>query len=148
MTKYRTFFVIVLAFCLLISCHNESDLREISTQDIQSSRYLCHPDTLGKWSRWAMRTDEGLWEDDETRAINLELICTYGGEDMMNPPFYKVNSMHLTGDTLLITDQAQEALICIDLDGTVLWQYGEEGEGPGHFTYVGPSDSASDWIAV
>ncbi|MCK5036238.1 MAG: hypothetical protein KAS73_10125 [Candidatus Sabulitectum sp.] len=148
MTKYGVLAGIIFVMFAFFGCGSDSAVEPIDSAVVDSVDYRCHPDTLEKWSEWAMRTDEGLWEDEADNSVNLELICTYGGESMMNPPFFKVNSMHLSGDTLFITDQAQEALICMDLEGTVLWQYGEAGEGPGHFTYMGPSDSGSDWIAV
>jgi hypothetical protein len=115
---------------------------------LDSTEYLVHPDTLEKWTAWAMRSDEGLWEGNPEHSVTLELVTTYGGEYLMNPPFYKVNWMHVTGDTLFVSDQAQETLICLNLDGTVYWSYGDEGEGPGHFCCIGGIDTGSDWVAV
>lgn len=63
---------LMLAF---IGCGSDSGIEPIDSAATDSVDYLCHPDTLDKWSEWAMRTDEGLWEDDADRSVNLELIC-------------------------------------------------------------------------
>ena len=133
---------------IIISCGNDNDTGRNISWPADSTILLCHPDTLEKWRQWAMRTDEGLWENDPAHSIRLELIQTYGGEEEIEPPFYRINWIHVSGDTIFISDQAQEALVCMGLDGTVYWKYGESGEGPGHFCWIGATDTGSDWIAV
>ncbi|PIE51794.1 hypothetical protein CSA37_00540 [Candidatus Fermentibacteria bacterium] len=109
--------------------------------------FVC-PDTIAKWTDWAMRNVDGLWENDNRHSVEMRLVTSYGGEDSVNPPFYKVNWIHLSGDTLFVSDQAAEKLVCMNLDGTVYWEYGAEGEGPGHFCTIGGIDTSGDWIAV
>jgi hypothetical protein len=145
----KVYCILVLLMCIIVTsfaCSNGRSEDNDTTSDLTD--YLVHPDTLDKWATWAMRTDDGLWEYNPEHSVNLELVSTYGGEDLLNPPFYKVNWMHITGDTLFVSDQAQETLVCMGLDGSFYWSYGEEGEGPGHFCYIGGIDTGSGWVAV
>lgn len=148
MTIRYLFVLTTLGLFALPGCDSADNSNRDDLIGIDSIGGLCSRDTLQKWSKWAMRTDDGLWENAAGHDVRLRLICTYGGEDMMDLPFYKADAIHLAGDTLFVSDQAQEALICMDLDGSVLWRYGEEGEGPSHFAYIGFLDTGSDWIAV
>ena len=133
---------------IMTSCGNDNETWRNLSWPADSAVLLCHPDTLEKWRQWAMRTDEGLWENDPAHNVRLELVKTYGGEEEIEPPFYRINWVHVSGDTIFISDQAQEALICMGMDGSVYWKYGEPGEGPGHFCWIGATDTGSNWIAV
>ena len=131
---------------LLLSC-NESD--EAISRDNPNFNVLGVPfDTLTKWKTWAMRTDDGLWENETGHTIQLNLVQIYGGENLIDPPFFRLNWLSISGDTIFISDQAQEAIVCMGIDGTVHWTYGEEGEGPGHFCRILATDCSENWIAV
>jgi len=95
-----------------------------------------------------MESDTGLWENDSTHTVRLALVQTYGGEDNPDPPFFSVKWMQVSGDTLFIADRVRECLVCMNSCGEVLWEYGEPGEGPGHFTRIGPIAVSDTWIAV
>lgn len=105
-------------------------------------------DTLEKWLSWAYSTDEGLWENDVTKSVELETIDTYGGEADLMPPFFSANSITIHGDTIYIADGSQEALVAMNCDGEQLWITGQLGEGPGSFAMIGSLDRYSDVIAV
>ncbi len=93
-------------------------------------------------------SDDGLWEDSVRYTLHIEKIHTFGGEDNPFPPFYDPLFVELIGDTLLISDQATQTLVCMDSTGTVLWKFGERGEGPGYFAGIGQIDVCGDTIAV
>jgi len=105
-------------------------------------------DTLEKWLSWAYSTDEGLWENDVTKSVELETIDTYGGEADLMPPFFSANFITIHGDTIYIADGSQEALVAMNCDGEQLWITGQLGEGPGSFAMIGSLDRYSDVIAV
>ena len=105
-------------------------------------------DTLIKWQNWAMASDEGLWEGDTSHNVRLSLVQTYGGEEETAPPFFSVKCMQVSGDTLFIADRARECLVCMNSSGEVFWEFGDSGEGPGHFSRIGPISVSGNWVAV
>jgi hypothetical protein len=109
---------------------------------------IADTDTLAKWQDWAMRSDEGLWENDPAHCVQLTLVQTFGGEDNPVPPFYSVKWMQVSGDTLFIADRARECLVCMNSAGEVLWEYGAPGEGPGCFCRIGPIAVSDSWLAI
>lgn len=123
---------------------NDSDIEAID----DPLTLIADSDTLAKWQDWAMRSDEGLWENNPAHSVQLPLVRTYGCEDNPDPPFYSVNWMQVSGDTLFIADRARECLVCMNSAGEVLWEYGAPGEGPGHFTRIGPIAVSDSWLAI
>lgn len=126
------------------SCETDSG----SSKTSEESVFLAEEDTVLKWQEWAMSSSDGLWENSPPHSFELEYLRSYGGEDNPVPQFFTVNWMEVSGDTLFISDRARESLVCMNSDGEVLWEYGEPGEGPGHFTYIGPVAVSDSWIAV
>ncbi len=109
---------------------------------------IADSDTLAKWENWAMRSDEGQWENDPSHKVQLTLVQTFGGEENPDPPFYSVKWMQVSGDTLFIADRIRECLVCMNSDAEVLWEYGEPGEGPGCFSRIGPIAVSESWLAI
>jgi len=109
---------------------------------------IADSDTLAKWEDWAMRSDEGQWENDPSHNVQLTLVHTFGGEENLDPPFYSVKWMQVSGDTLFIADRARECLVCMNSAGEVLWEYGARGEGPGYFNRIGPIAVSDSWLAI
>ncbi|PIE51082.1 hypothetical protein CSA37_01250 [Candidatus Fermentibacteria bacterium] len=93
-------------------------------------------------------SSDGLWEDSSQYNLNITRLHHFGGEDDPNPQFYYPVFVKVEGDTIFVTDAALQSLICIDSTGSVLWTFGEAGEGPGHFAGIGQVDVCGDYIAV
>ena len=104
-------------------------------------------DTLEKWSVWASSSD-GLWENDESKRVEVIRSNTYGGEDDLTPPFFSANFIAVYGDTIYIADGSQESLIAMNSNGDKIWSTGQLGEGPGDFAMIGDVARNSDIIAV
>lgn len=130
----------IIVFACSEGANHEADSSIDSVQAFQ--------DTMLKWEHYMESSSEGLWEDSAQYDLEIERIHTFGGEDDLNPPFYKPLFVHIIGDTLLITDEATQSLVCMDTTGTVLWKFGESGEGPGYFAGIGQVDVCGDTIAV
>lgn len=105
-------------------------------------------DTLFKWESYFQSSAIGLWEDSAEYDLSITRVHAFGGEDDLTPIFYKPGFVHVMGDTLLITDEATQSLVCMDTTGTLLWKFGESGEGPGYFAGIGQIDVIGDTIAV
>ncbi len=105
-------------------------------------------DTLEKWSAYASSSDEGLWENDESKRIEVIRADTYGGEGDLTPPFFHANFIAVYGDTIYVVDGTQEALIAMNSNGERFWSTGQLGEGPGDFAMIGSVSRFSDVIAV
>ncbi|MCK5132926.1 MAG: hypothetical protein KAR40_12325 [Candidatus Sabulitectum sp.] len=75
-------------------------------------------------------------------------MVTYGGEEDIMPPFYTADYFSISGDSIFVSDDAVQTLVCMTLDGTVQWKAGELGEGPGHFLGIGRSAVSDEYIAV
>ena len=101
------------------------------------------------WKDWAESSDVGLWEGDISKCIKFDLIRTYGDDissgDML---FTSIEAFAVSGDTIFVSDQCMEELVAFDLDGNLLWRFGEKGEGPGHFARIGQVAVSSTSIAV
>jgi len=104
-------------------------------------------DTAEGWKAWAESSSEGLWGGSEEHSVELLQVKEYCGE---NDDFgvYIPEGLAMSGDTLFVTDTANQSITCFTVDGTVLWNSGEAGEGPGNFTTIGNITSGDDVIAV
>nr|HPJ81953.1 hypothetical protein [Saccharofermentans sp.] len=136
----KVFTLIAFGFGILSCCSKSSELSE---------DYIGIPaDTLSKWLNYALASDDGLWENDESREIKVLRVASYGGETVMQPPFFNADFVSTYGDTIYISDGSQEALIALSSTGNVLWQSGQAGEGPGDFLMIGSTSRNGDVIAV
>ena len=142
---YNFFCVIGLVSIIIVLACSESATHEA---DSSIDSVQAFQDTMMKWEHYMESSSEGFWEDSTQYDLEIERIHTFGGEDDPNPPFYKPYFVHIVGDTLLITDDATQSLVCMDTTGTVLWKFGESGEGPGYFAGIGQVDVCGDTIAV
>ena len=138
-----------LSYCLLISvlflfaCDNaQKQQNETPSQ----SDYVTEITT--QWKLWTERTAEGLWEGDSKHSVELCLVDTIYGESEDEIAFYTCTEFACSGDTLFIIDHATEQLVCMGLDGSVFWKYGEPGEGPGHFECLNSVCIGPNWIAI
>lgn len=135
--RYREFVLCIAAFT---SCN--------ATEEIQLDYCGIHPDTLENWLEFALSSDEGLWEGDESKGIQVIRIETYGGEQDFAPAFYNADFISTYGDTIYISDGSQEALVAMSSAGELLWETGQLGEGPGDFAHIGSTSRYGDVIAV
>ncbi|MEA3267168.1 MAG: hypothetical protein U9P42_09550 [Candidatus Fermentibacteria bacterium] len=104
------------------------------------------PDSVARWIDWAEKSGEGLWEDGSHRFI-LEESIVYGGQEI--PPFFNVEGFDFKGDTLFVSDPADQSLAAVSLTtGEQIWKVGEQGEGPGHFNGICEIASGPSRIAV
>ncbi|MCK4807544.1 MAG: hypothetical protein KAT09_07845 [Candidatus Aegiribacteria sp.] len=116
------------------------------TETLETETAVEQPDTLAQWVSWAEESGEGFWEDGSHR-FQLSEAEVYGGQEM--PPFYNVEGFSFRGDTMYISDPADQALVAVSLTtGERLWKVGEPGEGPGHFNGIGEVAAGSSRIAV
>lgn len=134
----------LLSTIILFAC-SRSVPQEINPLDDSLQAFQ---DTLQKWEEYMESSADGLWEDSAQYVLDIERIHVFGGEENPNPPFYDPLFVHVIGDTLLISDEATQSLVCMDTTGTVLWKFGERGEGPGYFAGIGQVDVCGDTIAV
>ena len=137
--------VIGLVSTIIVFACSENSTREVNS-GVDSMQAF--QDTMMKWEQYMESSSEGLWEDSTEYNLEIERIHTFGGEDVQNPAFYDPTFVHITGDTLLITDRATQSLVCMDTTGTVLWKFGESGEGPGYFAGIGHAAVCGDTIAI
>ena len=137
--------IIGLVSVIIVFACSENSTREVNlgVDSVQAFQ-----DTMMKWEHYMESSSEGLWEDSTQYALEIERIHTFGGEDNPNPQFYRPYFVHIVGDTLLISDDATQTLVCMDTTGVVLWKFGEAGEGPGYFAGIGQVDVCGDTIAV
>jgi hypothetical protein len=137
----------LLLYTLSLFCFAclESDSTELS---ILPDSFQMLQDTLVKWENYMESSADGLWEDSSQYSFSLERIHTFGGEYHPDPPFYKPWFMGMIGDSILVVDDATQSIVCMDTSGTVLWEFGEAGEGPGYFAGIGQIDVCGDTIAV
>ncbi len=144
-------FVVFSALLLsCFACSSSNDQLEPHTSEVTTrvDTTAAFQDTVTKWELYMESSDEGLWEDSAQYTLHIEKIHTFGGEDNPFPPFYDPLFVELVNDTLLISDQSTQTLVCMDTTGTVLWKFGERGEGPGYFAGIGQIDVCGDTIAV
>ncbi len=138
--------VVFAAIVFLTSCNADSNQDVV--QETPSNISAAFQDTLQKWEDYMESSAVGLWEDSMQYDLQIERIHTFGGEDHPNPPFFDPLFVHVIGDTLIITDEATQSLVCMDTTGTILWRFGEGGEGPGYFAAIGQVDVCGDTIGV
>ncbi len=132
-------------FLLSLACTPEEEIILV-TEPVTEETAL--QDTIAKWEDYMESSAEGLWEDSVQYQLEIERIHTFGGEYEANPPFYDPLFVHVTGDTLIVTDEVTQSLVCMDTTGTVFWRFGEGGEGPGYFGGIGQVDVCGDTIGV
>lgn len=104
------------------------------------------PDSVKIWIDWAEQSGEGLWEDDSHRFILSESVV-YGGQEM--PPFFNVEGFCFKGDTMFVSDPADQSLAAVSVTtGELFWKAGEQGGGPGCFNGICEIASGASRIAV
>jgi len=135
--------LVLLSVLFLFACDNAQN---------QQNETLSQPDSVTEistqWKLWSERTAEGLWEGDPEHSVELCLVDTIYGESAYGIAFYICTEFVCSGDTLFIIDHATEQLVCMGLNGSVFWKYGEPGEGPGHFERLNSVCVGPDWIAI
>ncbi|MBN2587774.1 MAG: hypothetical protein JXR55_10820 [Candidatus Fermentibacteraceae bacterium] len=127
---------VVAASALLMACGGPPAQSGGEMVESSESPYSCDPDTMAKWIAWAEASDEGLWEGDPEHEVRFSFIRSYGGEEVMDPPFFSIRDVEVSGDSIFIADASGCRVVCMGLDGSVIWTAGEQGEGPGHFNAV------------
>lgn len=104
------------------------------------------PDSVARWIDWAEESGDGLWEDDSHRFI-LEESVVYGGQEI--PPFFNIEGFDFKGDTLFVSDPADQSLTAVSIStGEQIWKAGEQGEGPGCFNGICEIATGPSRIAV
>lgn len=139
----RVLWIISGCIFIILGCSRNND----NTNSQQFSNTI-PVDTLDKWEDYASSSDNGLWENDDSRRVIVTRVESYGGEEDLDPPFFKSDFISLYGDTIYISDGSQEALIAMDSSGEVLWKRGQPGEGPGDFLMIGSTSRSGNTIAV
>ncbi len=136
--------VTLLSAALIPGC-GEDPVEEVSV--IEAVEELpTMPDSVARWIDWAEESGDGLWEDGSHRFI-LEESVVYGGQEM--PPFFNVEGFDFKGDTLFVSDPADQSLAAVSLtSGRQIWKAGEQGEGPGHFNGISEIAAGPSRIAV
>ncbi len=124
---------LIVAAVLLIACGEPPAQSEEDTVGNPETPYSCDPDTMAKWIDWAEASDVGLWEGDPDHEVSFSFVQSYGGEDALNPPFFSIWDVEVSGDSIFIADASGCRVVCMGVDGSVIWTAGEQGEGPGHF---------------
>jgi len=137
--------MIVLFGIVSILCVGCSETPSIEIVVTEAEKAPVVPDSVSRWIDWAERSGDGLWEDGSHRFV-LEESMVYGGQEF--PPFYNVEGFCFKGDTLLVSDPADQSIAAVSVEtGDLLWKSGESGEGPGMFSGIceiaaGPSEIA------
>lgn len=102
-------------------------------------------DTLSAWRTWAESSDDGLWCGE--KRVNLEYIREFTGEEGDN--YFIANDIAINRGKIYITDRCNSRISCINADdGSTLWTFGEPGEGPGHFSFMGHVAVSSSVVYV
>ncbi len=137
--------ILFTATVVLFSGCGEGPAEEVSvTESVEELPTV--PDSVARWIDWAEESGEGLWEDDSHRFI-LEESIVYGGQEI--PPFFNVEGFDFKGDTLFVSDPADQSLAAVSLtSGLQIWKAGEQGEGPGHFNGICEIAAGPSRIAV
>lgn len=104
------------------------------TETAETETMMEQPDTLSQWVSWAESSDDGLWAgEDRVRLIHLD---KYTGDE--SGIYFNPSTIAYHDGYIYVADQNQETIICMDAsDKQNTWQYGEPGEGPGHFSGIG-----------
>ncbi len=145
MKHFAELAVIALVTAALSTGCGEGSAEEVSVIDTVEELPAV-PDSVAGWIDWAEESGEGLWEDDSHRFI-LEESIVYGGQEI--PPFFNVDGLCFKGDTMFVSDPADQSLAAVSLTtGEQIWKIGEEGEGPGRFNGISEIAAGSSRIAV
>lgn len=140
----RIILVLISIFLLAVSFSCGDTAPEAETFETETT--VEQPDTLSRWVSWAEKSGDGLWEDGSHR-FGLSEAQVYGGQEI--PPFYNIEGLSLSGDTMYVSDPADQSLAAVSLvTGEQLWKAGEPGEGPGHFNGIGEVAAGASGIAA
>jgi len=137
---------LIVALSMSLSCTDQKG--KDNDEIIVSASLELSPDTLIKWKLHSESSSEGLWENQDIHSVSLERIATYGGEEDLEPPFFTADYFSVSGDSIFVSDDPGQRLVCLTLDGEVQWRAGEVGEGPGHFLGIARSDVSEEYVAV
>jgi len=132
--KYLLSPLLLLAFVFGLCCCDSNEKSKYSGLD--------------SWREWAESSGSGLWLDQNHRILVYERVRVIGGESETQPIIFDAYRVATKGDSLLVTDRAQQCLVCLDSLGNVLWRFGEPGEGPGTFVYIMDVIVFGQYIAV
>lgn len=120
----------VLFVMIVLSCQVQPE----STSLIPEAYHSCiSPDTIISVREWAMSSSEGLWEDSLQYMVfvndgePIPLNSTLEAQSIY-PKTFSINE-----EKIVIFDQYQHSLAYCDLNGSIEWEYGEDGEGPEHY---------------
>ncbi|MCD4775947.1 MAG: hypothetical protein K8S15_07835 [Candidatus Aegiribacteria sp.] len=58
--------------------------------------------------------------------------ASYPGEENATPAFYSIRDLEIAGDSIFIADHKGFRIICMCVDGSVIWESGEQGKAPRH----------------
>ena len=142
MTRIISVAISIVLTIILFSCGDTAP----ETETVETETVVVQPDTLSQWISWAEKSGDGFWEDGSHR-FGLSEAEVFGRQEM--PPFYNVEGFSLSGDTMYVSDPADQSVAAVSLvTGEQLWKAGEPGEGPGHFSGIGEVAASSARIAV
>jgi hypothetical protein len=136
------FFVFILIASLSFSCNAEQKTMEI----IDSTDSLSI--VMNEWKDWAESSADGLWENDSSHMVTLDLLHVYGGPEEVDPPFFYPEAFTVQGDTFFVSDGGAQKLVVFNSQGEILWSTEGPGEGPGLFSGVSQLDVVGDIISV
>lgn len=100
------------------------------------------------WHEWANSGEAGVWCDQVENGNMYTLVATIAEEEISEPIVFNAGKLACQGVAMLITDVAQQCLICIDQNENILWRYGELGEGPSSFLRISDVVVFGEYIAV
>ncbi|PIE51864.1 hypothetical protein CSA37_09480 [Candidatus Fermentibacteria bacterium] len=78
----------------------------------------------------------------------MEWVAVYGGEEDIEPAFFTADYFTVSGDSLFVSDDPGQRLVCLTLDGVLRWRAGGLGEGPGYFLGIGRAAVSGEIVAV
>ena len=145
MNNFLTLQIILLIPVILSGCGGNQPSATTAPVNIEDTTTVL-TDSVARWVEWAEESGDGLWEDESHRFVLSESVV-YGGQEM--PPFFNVEGFCFKGDTMFVSDPADQSIAAVSLtSGELLWKAGEQGEGPGHFNGVCEISAGSSRIAV
>ncbi len=81
-----------------------------------------------------MSSERGLWEDSHHRQIILgEGEPPQGLNEALLQNLVFVKTFSINGNLLAVFDAYQHQMALFHLGGEMLWSFGSQGEGPGHY---------------
>ncbi|MGF1670444.1 MAG: 6-bladed beta-propeller, partial [Balneolaceae bacterium] len=113
--------LIILISILFVSCTNQTD---------PDQSFSNNPDIT------IHNPEYGIWQNSENPPVSFELEQVYGAETedegvLFSNLFSIVGPVTDTAGTIYLIDQGTSRLMSFSSDGTLLWDTGQEGEGPG-----------------